>query len=405
MMKQYKKLFLLSCMIFSIPIFAKRVAKQNGYLSIETFVRNNSWFKIVPLHEILQKNSHIKYQKCFGPVNFEFSPFPLSSLVPHKGCFKECFILEVPQGSVQGHQGFVFFNELLPQEMVWADQYYQYQNIPKIEQQNIQHVSGTVAVIAQPGSSNYCHFFNEILARLAMLEMHGMEYDWLYVTRDAQFVKDALRLWGVDESKIISPTDKNFSIQADTLIVPSLVLNTNNGFRHTGVNAHPYTLRYVREKLLSSVVGKIDNSQFCRRVFISRRDAPSRRITNEDKIFELFKTKGFERYDTGKMSAQEQIALFAQAEVVVGEHGAGMANILFCKEGTRVIELFQSLIDTSFWFPAQIFNLNYTPINTLRINPNYFINWAENNPNIYFKAMISKVDVPLGEIYKILESL
>lgn len=405
MMKQYKKLFLLGTIFLSNLLLAKRIVRPNGYKQIEINVRNSSWFKIVPLQEILKINPQIVYKKCFGEVNFEFEPFALSSLVPHKGYFKECFILEIPYGCAQQEKGLVFFNDMLPQEMLWADQYYQYLDIPKIELQNIQKVSGRVAVIAQPGSTNYCHFFNEILARLAMLEMHNIAYDWLYVNTDAQFVKDALKIWGIDTSKIISPSDKNFAIQADTLILPSLVLNTNNGFKHTGVNAHPYTLKYVKEKLLSKVLQGADISQYSKRIFISRRDAPSRRITNEDEIFELFLAKGFERYDTGKMSLFEQIALFSQAEIVVGEHGAGMANILFCKEGTRVIELFQNIIDTSFWFPAQIFHLNYTPVNTMGVNADYFANWAENNSQKYFSLMNSKIDIPLDQIYRVLETL
>jgi hypothetical protein len=392
------KFFCAAMIISTIPLFAKKIMINNQFKTVEQNIKNKVWFKILPIDQILDKNSNIVCQQCFGQVDFEFMPFPLSSLIPHAGHFKKCFILEIPQGRVQAQEGFVLIDDTLPKEMVWADRYNHLTKIVKIKDEDVQKISGRVAVISQEGYFNYCHFFNEILARLAMLEMHGIEYDWLYIACDNQFVKDGLKLWGVDESKIICPTDKNFCIQADILILPSLVLNTNNGFRHTGVNAHPYTLKYVREKLLSRIEGTVDASKFCKRIFISRRDAPSRHIVNEDEIFELFKAKGFERYDTGKMSVVEQIALFAQAEMVVGEHGAGLTSIMFCKQGTKVIELFQALIDTSFWFPAQIFHLDYIPVNTLQINPNYFANWAQINPNIYYRAMSSKVEIPLEKI-------
>lgn len=404
-MNNSQKLLFLFCSTFSLFLFAKKIKKNNQFWAVENIVKSKSWFKILPFEQILKKNSEIEYKKCFGEVNFEFKPFPLSSLFPHKGYFKECFILEISQGQVQGKNGLVFVNNEMIQEMVWADRYEFLQNIPKIESEKIKKISGRVAVISQKASDNYCHFFYEILARLAMLEMHGIEYDWLYVTCDKKFVRDGLELWGIDESKIICPTDENYCIQADILIVPSLVLNTNNGFKHTGVNAHPYTLKYVREKLLSKIEGRVDTSKFSKRIFISRRDAPSRKILNEDEVFELFKIKGFERYDAGKMSIIEQIALFAQAEMIVGEHGAGLTNILFCKEGTKVIELFQALIDTSFWFPAQIFNLDYISVNTLNVNGDFFYNWQQINPNIYFSAMGSKVNISLEKIVKIIELL
>lgn len=400
-MNIYKKSILFLLVVSFFPLNAKKIIKHDPFKLSEDIVRNKSWFKIVPLQKILDSNSSIQYQECFGKVNFDFDPFPLSLQMPHKGYFKECFILEIPNGCVQGKEGLVFINDLMPEEMVWAERYERLLDTPKISNEKTQKISGRVAVIAQVAYDNYCHFFYEVLARLALLEMNNIEYDWLYIPTDKKFIQEALILWGIDASKIISPNDKNFSIQADTLILPSLVLNTNNGFKHTGVNAHPYTLKYVREKLLHKIRDNVDISKFSKKIFISRRDAPLRRILNEDEIFELFKIYGFERYDAGKMSIVEQIALFAQAEEIIGEHGAGLTNIIFCKEGTKILELFQALIDTSFWFPSQIFNLNYTPINTLDIKADLFINWKAINPNFYIKAMNSKITVPLEKIKNI----
>lgn len=38
-------------------------------------------------------------------------------------------------------------------------------------------------------------------------------------------------------------------------------------------------------------------------------------------------------------SLSEQIALFSLADIVIAQHGAALANIVFCKPGTRVIEI------------------------------------------------------------------
>ena len=35
----------------------------------------------------------------------------------------------------------------------------------------------------------------------------------------------------------------------------------------------------------------------------------------------------------------DQISMFASAQHIIGLHGAGFANIIFCKENTRVSEL------------------------------------------------------------------
>lgn len=40
-----------------------------------------------------------------------------------------------------------------------------------------------------------------------------------------------------------------------------------------------------------------------------------------------------------------------------------MANLIFCKEKTNLIEIFDNeYVNVNFWFYAQLFKLNYTPV-------------------------------------------
>src|SRR5262249_50061838 len=39
------------------------------------------------------------------------------------------------------------------------------------------------------------------------------------------------------------------------------------------------------------------------------------------------------------LSMAEQIRAFAEAEVIIGPHGSGLANIVFCQKGKVVIEI------------------------------------------------------------------
>jgi capsular polysaccharide biosynthesis protein len=48
---------------------------------------------------------------------------------------------------------------------------------------------------------------------------------------------------------------------------------------------------------------------------------------------------GFSTHMLEDLSFDEQITLFSQAEFVVAPHGAGLANLLFCQPGTKVLEL------------------------------------------------------------------
>ena len=77
-----------------------------------------------------------------------------------------------------------------------------------------------------------------------------------------------------------------------------------------------------------------------RRIYISRRDAAVRRITNEGPLLELLSKHGFEPVTPSGLSMAEQAALFCSAEAVIGHHGAGMTNLAFSNPGTIAIEVF-----------------------------------------------------------------
>lgn len=60
---------------------------------------------------------------------------------------------------------------------------------------------------------------------------------------------------------------------------------------------------------------------------------------NEPEIERLVTQKGFEVVDPGQLTIKEQIGIFSQCEAVVGPSGAAMANMLWCRPGTRIIIL------------------------------------------------------------------
>jgi tetratricopeptide (TPR) repeat protein len=60
------------------------------------------------------------------------------------------------------------------------------------------------------------------------------------------------------------------------------------------------------------------------------------------------------------MDLNEQIALFASAKVIVAPHGSGLTNIMFCKPGTKVIELMSpNYIRHYYWAISQQLNLEH----------------------------------------------
>lgn len=98
-----------------------------------------------------------------------------------------------------------------------------------------------------------------------------------------------------------------------------------------------------------------------RRLYISRADARKRKIRNEDELIEVLAANGFEVCRLATMSLAEQIAAFRSAEVVVGQHGAGLTLISVCSPGTKVVELYPAkwLAVSPFQSLASLAGLDY----------------------------------------------
>ena len=78
-----------------------------------------------------------------------------------------------------------------------------------------------------------------------------------------------------------------------------------------------------------------------RHLFVSRADAKKRRLVNEDEIMARLAPFDFEAVTPGRLPVADQIALFSEAKIVAGPHGAGLTNIAFMPAGGSVIEIFR----------------------------------------------------------------
>jgi capsular polysaccharide biosynthesis protein len=108
---------------------------------------------------------------------------------------------------------------------------------------------------------------------------------------------------------------------------------------------HVPTIRPIGEAIefLRNIFVELRNhpTQTRSRLFISRADAhPQRvRIRDEDKVYEALRGEGFSRIVLSSLSFEEQVAIFANAEIVVAAHGAALTNMIFAPADCRLIEI------------------------------------------------------------------
>ena len=130
------------------------------------------------------------------------------------------------------------------------------------------------------------------------------------------------------------------------------------------------------------------------KIYIDRNEAngnfrSSRSISNEDEIKKYLLKNNFIFARLHEMKFNEEVDLFHNAECVVGLHGAGLINIVFCRPGTRVIELINTSTKSHFEVIAKKNNLNYTSIT---------VEAKQNVPN-----QQGQIEIPVSSLKKIIE--
>lgn len=217
-----------------------------------------------------------------------------------------------------------------------------------LRQPPVTKIDARVAVLATYFSSqNYSHWMFDLVPRLHLLELSGIEYDKVVVPCEARYQREALKLLGIDEKRIIA--DPDLQLEATQLIVPSL----------PGLIANPqrWACRYHRDRFLRYV----RSGRPRRRILISRtKPGITRRVTNEEAVFAGLREYGFERVLLEELSFLDQVQLFYDAELIIGPHGAGLTNLLFCREDAAVIELFSpNYVNVIYWSLANQIGLDY----------------------------------------------
>jgi capsular polysaccharide biosynthesis protein len=108
------------------------------------------------------------------------------------------------------------------------------------------------------------------------------------------------------------------------------------------VNKSVKILKFFLEQILMNV--KVP--EFKSKIYIRREDANYRKILNEADLISKLRKQEFEIINPQHFEILEQMKIFSNAEVIITPHGSNMSNILFCKEGTKIIEISPELNNT-----------------------------------------------------------
>jgi capsular polysaccharide biosynthesis protein len=96
-----------------------------------------------------------------------------------------------------------------------------------------------------------------------------------------------------------------------------------------------WAVDYLREKLV-----KPSSTKPRKKIYFKRGGNVERKILNEASLIMTLQNDGFDIVDPEVLSVQGQIELMSETSIVIGAHGAALSNLLFCRNGTAVIEIF-----------------------------------------------------------------
>lgn len=205
-------------------------------------------------------------------------------------------------------------------------------------------LEGRTAVVAVHLGAGYAHWLLEELPRWLMLEAEDASQ--VIAHERAAFMREALEL--LEQSRAVVPVARHAYYACDTLVVPPRV--EIDGTLVARLNA------FVRTRALPAVARR-------EKLYITREGAARRRVVNEHALWPALEARGFAKVRLEELGWREQAALMAGAEEVVAPHGAGLANLAFCRAGTRVVEFFDNTyVNPCFGRLARAAGLEYREV-------------------------------------------
>lgn len=248
----------------------------------------------------------------------------------------ETFICAIPCATILNSMGLVITSDL---EIIRQSLDGQKRTI-NIDSQQIKRQlklnranSGTYVSLLSCYPLNFAHWLMDCLPKLALLESldSQLQAQLMFIIPDKSphYIIDSLKLLGIPGSQIIS-------LPEEGIMVEKLMLC--HAAQNPGRPSKQYLLA-IRNRLLTAVMDNDYNSLSARRIYISRSKS-SRNIANENDILEILEGYNFKIIHCEQLSLAEQIRIFADAEVVLGPHGAGFYNQIFCPSGSSIIEIY-----------------------------------------------------------------
>ncbi|WP_304774627.1 glycosyltransferase 61 family protein [Cypionkella sp.] len=195
-------------------------------------------------------------------------------------------------------------------------------------------------------SRNYYHFLIEVLPRVLLAAdlapkgtpiladdgMPAQHYQALRLLLPHHPVQQLARMRSYRVGRLYAATMPN--IVQDAFLADKVAADA--------VRYHPQALRR-----LASLGAALAEPQGNERLLLWR-ESGVRRLLNANDLLSALQDRDFVAPNCAQLSFADQVRLMAQAEAIVGQSGAHLANMLFARPGTRVFPLYSNAPGTNY---------------------------------------------------------
>lgn len=203
-----------------------------------------------------------------------------------------------------------------------------------------------VATVINEWSNNYFHWLTEVLPKVYFLKMQ------------------------ISSFSVLLPINYSASFQVDSLKILEIPIINFDGIVflknvYLPDRQAPYSAHYNPE-ILKAMVGVIKAKVDCSYnlgpyIYVTRRNAGRRKLSNEEEVIKVLNKFSFKIVEFETLNFYQQVSVASNAKVMVGSHGAGLTNIMFCEPGACIYEfsLIGETMDKCYYTLADACDLNY----------------------------------------------
>jgi hypothetical protein len=182
-----------------------------------------------------------------------------------------------------------------------------------------------------------CMFLNDV-------DNFSCEYSYQFYYKKIGKI-NLFKDWGDVEQEVLEECNYEYNYVLHTLYdePPAKLnnldcLNVDGYYRASHSFFNPREIEYDHINILKEYYGT-HQVITGKKIFISRRNFPDRRVSNELKIEEYFENKGFEILCAENYTIPEQLKIVQESEYIVGIAGAGLINTMLCTNETKILVL------------------------------------------------------------------